>query len=984
MTRQRNQLLVLFENYGRALELEKDALNSTGSAMEKYGVYADSIEAKQAALNAEFEKAVFNDFTDSAYKILALDLPTYFLKILNSTGLLNAGLMITSGLLVKQAATMAKDKLIEIALMKKLTAVNITQNTILEEGVAAKAAQLIVDEGYNKVKARQIIMTLGASEAEAANAVATVASTTATTGATAATVGYTAAQKAASIATMGLKKAMDFLSAHPLIAAILAVSVAIQTTTWLIDMLTVSLEEQKTIVDELSGKVSELSSEYDQLKQKSDKTEEEEHYLKLLEYELELQKEALKLEKQNLANKQFAGSGAGLNYTQNVRGLTYTDEAGDRTQVDKDLVKLTDLYKQLGEAKDVASRKSIFEDIQKEEAAYYDVAKAIKTSIDSGVTLNDAWMEFYNNWRKFDDERIRSVETIRQETQAMYDFQSVIGGVKDGLKSVADAYQEMDEYGEISIDTVLDIIENKQELIDALYVEGDAYKLNLDKVAEYYDEKLNLALNDINTEKNRIQAQIDAANIEMQVLQKRLAAFQNFGFGINTVAIVTNAQIANLKNVTDGLSKQMDNLNKASEITANMGLSNMNKKMKSLSDNSKSASDAVKELAQKEMDLMNAIGKAAIYVLDKQMDKLKELKEEQEKVFDERKAQLEEELKLLEEKYDAEDRELELKKAQEAYEQALKQQNVRIYSQGKGWYWGSDPQAVQDAKDKLDELNKKYQREDEKKAIKDKIEALEAEKKAMQENVESQLKDLQKLKDGYNDAMNNIYNELMNFPEALDYIQKFESASYNERLRMLSDFVTRYNAAYAQLNTANQNVNTGSVGGGGGGGGARTVYIWDSVEYASEAAAQKAKENELKQIQARLNAAKDSLTKSYIKMEYDAKKSRNISVETRRYAKGGVGFFGEEGLIDYTGMQKNGKNNFVDGSQGRPELIIPESKAAKLWGFIQKLPAYTPTSTVNNNGNSGIVIDKMYVSVPNNQTFDAFVGSIKQRAKTSS
>lgn len=49
-TRQRENVVALFENYNQVKSLEKSAYESAGTAMEKYGVYQESVTAKQAQL----------------------------------------------------------------------------------------------------------------------------------------------------------------------------------------------------------------------------------------------------------------------------------------------------------------------------------------------------------------------------------------------------------------------------------------------------------------------------------------------------------------------------------------------------------------------------------------------------------------------------------------------------------------------------------------------------------------------------------------------------------------------------------------------------------------------------------------------------------------------------------------------------------------------------------------------------------------------
>lgn len=95
-TRQRENLLVLFQNYNQATDYMKTSLNSSGTAMEKFQAYEESLEAKTQRLRASFEGLV-NNFTlfgakgDEAYGNV-IDLATGFVKFADSLRLVNIAL----------------------------------------------------------------------------------------------------------------------------------------------------------------------------------------------------------------------------------------------------------------------------------------------------------------------------------------------------------------------------------------------------------------------------------------------------------------------------------------------------------------------------------------------------------------------------------------------------------------------------------------------------------------------------------------------------------------------------------------------------------------------------------------------------------------------------------------------------------------------------------------------------------------------------
>ena len=70
-TRQRENFLVLMNNYNNALALEADSLNSAGTAAEKYEAYNDSLEASLNRVTTEFEELVLQMQESNGIKILA-------------------------------------------------------------------------------------------------------------------------------------------------------------------------------------------------------------------------------------------------------------------------------------------------------------------------------------------------------------------------------------------------------------------------------------------------------------------------------------------------------------------------------------------------------------------------------------------------------------------------------------------------------------------------------------------------------------------------------------------------------------------------------------------------------------------------------------------------------------------------------------------------------------------------------------------------
>jgi hypothetical protein len=96
--RQKENFLVLMQNYDKALKLEEVSLNSAGSAQEKFNVYQDSATAATERLTSEFQK-LFMAVDSKGLKAL-INLATGILKTINAIGGLNTILLLTISILM--------------------------------------------------------------------------------------------------------------------------------------------------------------------------------------------------------------------------------------------------------------------------------------------------------------------------------------------------------------------------------------------------------------------------------------------------------------------------------------------------------------------------------------------------------------------------------------------------------------------------------------------------------------------------------------------------------------------------------------------------------------------------------------------------------------------------------------------------------------------------------------------------------------------
>ena len=212
-TRQQEKFIVLMENYETAMNYATVATESAGTAMEKYEVYAESLEGKMNSLKATFEE-LSTTILSSDWLITGIEVLSGLLTVLN--GILSFG----DSFLVKAALVIGVVYL-AIAAYGKLKGVFLAAKLNIKELIALQ-------------------MALAGSQA---------AATTTTHALTAALIKYSstgllgiitlipraiiaigvwiASMLSAKTATLSFKAALDLLNVNPVMLAITAVVLAI-------------------------------------------------------------------------------------------------------------------------------------------------------------------------------------------------------------------------------------------------------------------------------------------------------------------------------------------------------------------------------------------------------------------------------------------------------------------------------------------------------------------------------------------------------------------------------------------------------------------------------------------------------------------------------------------------------------------------------------------------------------------------------------
>lgn len=392
-----------------------------------------------------------------------------------------------------------------------------------------------------------------------------------------------------------------------------------------------------------------------------------------------------------------------------------------------------------------------------------------------------------------------------------------------------------------------------------------------------------------------------------------------------------------------------------------------------------------------EQDRQQAYINAVLDQLDREKQELESIREEYEKQQSDYETVvstvtdfIQEQIDALNKENEELNRQLNLQKAIEAVERARSQRTNRIYREGVGFVWEADNEAVKDAEEELDDLEREY-------ALQDRIDALEAYKKAWQDTIDSyedninreivasklgadweqylldmrtdylddfaseyadirnqldeefegsvasQIAAVDEMSNAWNSMYDEINDELNSYVDLNEYIAEFEKMSYEERLAALAEFkassvanlqAIRDAAAAASRELASLgSVNVGA---------SQSSMDYSSLSSAEQNIISSMKDYSEKWWSATSDEEKKNLhnsnkllanaLESYgTKLEYEEASGIWYVIKNgqrfRAYASGGLST--EQGLA------------MLHGSKTAPEVILNNSDASKLWQFVQ-------------------------------------------------
>lgn len=234
-TMQRERFIALMNNYSNALKYSEVVANSAGSALERYGVYQDSIEAKTNQLTAAIESLSMNTVSEELYSGI-IQATTGLVEFLDKTNLLKGALSglvamgiskafvsISTGIISAVKSTTQLSAVMAL-FDKGRSADNLRDIGLACKGLNDNQLKLILSTKGLKTQQRLVILEgMGLEEQERQQ--------------TLATLGFASAENAATAATFSLKGAMKALwtvaATNPLGTIFTAVTTLTMLFSWL-------------------------------------------------------------------------------------------------------------------------------------------------------------------------------------------------------------------------------------------------------------------------------------------------------------------------------------------------------------------------------------------------------------------------------------------------------------------------------------------------------------------------------------------------------------------------------------------------------------------------------------------------------------------------------------------------------------------------------------------------------------------------------
>lgn len=494
---QSQNLAAILSNFTTAIKANETALNSAGSSAKENAKYMESLEAKTSQLKASFQELANNVIQSELVKSL-LELANAFLKVAD-TGIGRA--IIQYGLLA---------------------------------GALTAGVSLLGRYGKALSNTFNLIGTFVTNIQSAGNVIKGVSATFSTLAGSATGVAgaFTALISAAGPVALVL-------------AGIVAVGATIKTV---YDATTVSLEEQKEIVSNLSGEIENLRSEYEQLSSKDDLTDKEKRKLEILEAQIKANETLLQQEKAKAYEKEFsAGSEYGIFDKQFWLGSQKEQGKTGFQRVSTQVEDLKNIQKDLDFTENALNNH--YKQLEKETDEHQ--KKQIQSWIDEKETHIETIQEEYNTINKEVSSKIEELSEYLEEGVIPSDEQGAV-------KQVIDDYLGLISTEEEAVEAANTLEAQLRKIADVEIMPKDAKSMNswLESLTDDEFTKLQ-----------------DLMGLSDSVAQKLSDTLSNMG-GEEAINFINDAY-KRFYGTIDDATEATDNFKKALETDYTAGLSDM-------------------------------------------------------------------------------------------------------------------------------------------------------------------------------------------------------------------------------------------------------------------------------------------------------------------------------------------------------------------------------------------------------------------------
>jgi len=503
---QHNRLITLLDNYSDSLKYYEAALNSAGTAEEKFAIYQESTQARFDKFKATLESLYQNTLTSGFMKFI-LDLGTGIVSLIDKIGFFNtviSGLIIyftffkTSSLFFPfiNAATIAITKL--TAGLNLSTAAAIKLNTVL--GMLAPVAAFFAIQGLIKLF-DSLIVTIDEQKEKVAE----------------------------------VKQEYESITSE-------------------LNKLNEELKTTNDRINELNSKDKLTLIEENELSKLELTNEELQKRIALLEKEQEIKEEELAREAQKLYEKQFGKyefSQQKIDEYINIgnTAIAFLDEENNVAYLIAAYKQFLDLKKEAlsyGDLKGVEYFDDLLAEIEKklindtkELLNMKDILGSLKNPTERQKQILDEIEQRLNAINEIiisdkTNENIKKNSDSLQEYE--YNFEQlndIIDSVQSDLKTLNQVLNDVQNGQSLNAETVLDLIQKHEELIPAIHKTADGWTIEKDAIENLRKAKIEEARvaieNQIKSKEatlDNVSARVEAYGIEIDAIEDLKSAQQ--------------------------------------------------------------------------------------------------------------------------------------------------------------------------------------------------------------------------------------------------------------------------------------------------------------------------------------------------------------------------------------------------------------------------------------------------------------------------